>query len=180
MSAALLDGTTAAGAVLVLSLVAALGLALGSVRVRGVGLGIAGVLFVGIAFGHFGVHVEERTREFVRELGLVFFVYSIGLQVGPGFLASLRRHGLRLNLLAASVVALGVLMALVLHFAGGIEAPVLAGLLSGATTNTPSLAAAQQALKEALADPVARAAAAKLPALGYAVAYPSGCWASSS
>ncbi len=109
MSAALLDGTTAAGAVLVLSLVAALGLALGSVRVRGVGLGIAGVLFVGIAFGHFGVHVEERTREFVRELGLVFFVYSIGLQVGPGFLASLRRHGLRLNLLAASVVALGVL-----------------------------------------------------------------------
>ena len=105
MSAALLDGTTAAGAVLVLSLVAALGLALGAVRFRGVGLGIAGVLFVGIAFGHFGLHVEERTREFVRELGLVFFVYSIGLQVGPGFLASLRRHGLRLNLLAASVVA---------------------------------------------------------------------------
>ena len=101
MSGALLDGETAAGAVLVLSLVAALGLALGAVRLRGVGLGIAGVLFVGIAFGHFGVHVAERTREFVRELGLVLFVYSIGLQVGPGFLASLRRHGLRLNLLAA-------------------------------------------------------------------------------
>ena len=82
MSAALLDGTTAAGAVLVLSLVAGLGLALGAVKVRGVGLGIAGVLFVGIAFGHFGVSVEEQTREFVRELGLVFFVYSIGLQVG--------------------------------------------------------------------------------------------------
>jgi putative transport protein len=174
VSAALLDGTTAAGAVLVFSLVAALGLALGSVRLRGVGLGIAGVLFVGIAFGHFGVHVEERTREFVRELGLVFFVYSIGLQVGPGFLASLRRHGLRLNLLAASVVVLGVATALVLHLAGGIEAPALVGLLSGATTNTPSLAAAQQALKEALPDPVARAAAAKLPALGYAVAYPFG------
>jgi putative transport protein len=174
VNAALLDGTTAAGAVLVLSLVAALGLALGAVRLRGVSLGIAGVLFVGLAFGHFGVHVEERTREFVRELGLVFFVYSIGLQVGPGFLASLRRHGLRLNLLAASVVVLGVATALVLRFAGGIEAPVLVGLLSGATTNTPSLAAAQQALKEALADPAARASASKLPGLGYAVAYPFG------
>jgi putative transport protein len=174
VSAALLDGTSAAGAVLVLSIVAALGLALGAVRIRGVGLGIAGVLFVGLALGHFGVHVEERTREFARELGLVLFVYSIGLQVGPGFLASLRRHGLRLNLLAASVVVLGAAVALVLRFAGGIEAPALVGLLSGATTNTPSLAAAQQALREAIADPAARAAASKLPGLGYAVAYPFG------
>jgi len=174
LSAGLLDGTTAAGAVLVLSIVAALGLALGAVKVRGVGLGIAGVLFVGLAFGHFGVHVEERTREFARELGLVLFVYSIGMQVGPGFLASLRRNGLRLNLLAASVVVLGAAVALVLRFAGGIEAPALVGLLSGATTNTPSLAAAQQALREAIADPAARAAAAKLPGLGYAVAYPFG------
>jgi putative transport protein len=174
LSAALLDGTSAAGAVLVLSIVAALGLALGAVRVRGVGLGIAGVLFVGLAFGHLGVHVEERTREFARELGLVLFVYSIGLQVGPGFLASLRRHGLRLNLLAASVVVLGAAVALVLRFAGGIEAPALVGLLSGATTNTPSLAAAQQALREAIADPTARATASKLPGLGYAVAYPFG------
>jgi putative transport protein len=174
VSAALLDGTTAAGAVLVLAVVAALGLALGAVRYRGVGLGVAGVLFVGLAFGHFGVRVGEGTREFVRELGLVFFVYSIGLQVGPGFLASLRRHGLRLNLLAASVVALGVAGALVLRFAGGIDAPALVGLLSGATTNTPSLAAAQQALKEAVADLAARDTAARLPALGYALAYPFG------
>jgi putative transport protein len=174
VSAALLDGTSAAGAVLVLSLVAALGLALGAVRFRGVGLGIAGVLFVGLAFGHLGVHVEEPTREFVRELGLVFFVYSIGLQVGPGFLASLRRHGLRLNVLAGSVVVLGVATALALRFAGGIEPAALVGLLSGATTNTPSLAAAQQALKEAVADPAGRAMAAKMPGLGYAVAYPFG------
>jgi putative transport protein len=174
MSPALLQGETAAGAVLVLSLVAGLGLGLGAVKLRGIGLGIAGVLFVGIAFAHFGVHIEERTREFVRELGLVFFVYSIGQQVGPGFLASLRRHGLRLNLLAALVVVLGVATALVLRFAGGIDPAVLVGLLSGATTNTPSLAAAQQALKEAVSDPAARTAAAKLPALGYAVTYPLG------
>jgi putative transport protein len=170
----LLDGTTAAGAVLVLSLVAALGLGLGSLKVRGLGLGIAGVLFVGIAFGHFGVHVEEGTREFVRELGLVFFVYSIGLQVGPGFLASLRRHGLRLNLLAAAVVLLGVVTAVVLRFAVGVEPAAVVGLLSGATTNTPSLAGAQQALKQAVGEPAALARVAKLPGLGYAVAYPFG------
>jgi putative transport protein len=174
VSGPLLDGSTAGGAVLVFSLVAALGLALGSLKVRGLGLGIAGVLFVGIAFAHFGVHVEERTREFVRELGLVFFVYSIGLQVGPGFLASLRRNGLRLNLLAASVVVLGVAAALVARFAGGVEPAAAAGLLSGATTNTPSLAAAQQALKQAVADPRALDRVAKLPGLGYAVAYPFG------
>jgi len=170
----LLDGSTAAGAVLVFSLVAALGLALGSLKVRGLGLGIAGVLFVGIAFGHFGVHVEERTREFVRELGLVFFVYSIGLQVGPGFLASLRRNGLRLNLLAASVVLLGVAAALVARFAGGVAPAAVVGLLSGATTNTPSLAASQQALKQAAGDPRTLERLAQLPGLGYAVAYPFG------
>jgi putative transport protein len=174
MGALLLDGETAAGAVLVLSLVAALGLALGALRVRGVGLGIAGVLFVGIAFAHFGVQVAERTREFVRELGLVLFVYSIGLQVGPGFLASLRRHGLRLNLFAAGIVALGVLGALLLRAAFGVEAPVLVGILAGATTNTPSLAAAQQALQQALPPAAAGVAATKLPGLGYAVAYPFG------
>ena len=174
MGPQLLDGTTAAGAVLVFSLVAALGLGLGSVKVRGIGLGIAGVLFVGIAFGHFGVHVEERTREFVRELGLVFFVYSTGLQVGPGFLASLRRHGLRLNLLAAAVVLLGVATAVVVRFAADVEPAAVVGIMSGATTNTPSLAGAQQALKQAVADPGAFARVAKLPGLGYAVAYPLG------
>jgi putative transport protein len=170
----LLDGSTAAGAVLVLSVVAALGLALGSLKLRGLGLGIAGVLFMGVAFGHFGVQVEERTREFVRELGLVFFVYSIGLQVGPGFLASLRRHGLRLNLLAAAIVLVGVGTAVVVRFAAGIDPAAVVGLLSGATTNTPSLAGAQQALKQAVADPGALARVAKLPGLGYAVAYPFG------
>ena len=170
----LLDGSTAAGAVLILALVAGSGLALGSLRVRGIGLGIAGVLFAGLAFGHFGVHVDERTLEFAREFGLILFVYSIGLQVGPGFFASLRRHGLRLNLLAAAVVLLGVATALGLHLLGGIDAAAAAGILSGATTNTPSLAAAQQALKQIVADPAAREPLARLPSVGYAVAYPFG------
>ena len=169
-----MDGSTAAGAVLILALVAGTGLALGSLRVRGIGLGIAGVLFVGLAFGHFGVHVDERTLEFAREFGLILFVYSIGLQVGPGFLASLRRHGLRLNLLAAAVVLLGVATALGLHLLGGIDAAAVAGIMSGATTNTPALAAAQQALKQVVSDPAARESLARLPSVGYAVAYPFG------
>jgi putative transport protein len=174
MGSGLLDGTTAAGAVLILALVAASGLALGAVRVRGLGLGIAGVLFAGLALGHLGVSIDARTLDFARELGLILFVYSIGLQVGPGFLASLRRHGLRLNALAASVVLLGVATALALHFLGGIGAPALAGILSGATTNTPSLAAAQQALKQVVSDPAERERLVRLPGIGYAVAYPFG------
>jgi putative transport protein len=160
--------------VLVLALVAGTGLALGTLRVRGIGLGIAGVLFAGLGFGHFGVRVDERTLEFARAFGLILFVYSIGLQVGPGFLASLRRQGLPLNLLAAAVVLLGVVTALGLHLLGGIEAAAAVGILSGATTNTPGLAAAQQALKQVIADPAARETLAPLPGVGYAVAYPFG------
>jgi putative transport protein len=160
--------------VLILALVAGSGLALGSLRVRGIGLGIAGVLFTGLAFGHFGVHVDQRILEFTREFGLILFVYSIGLQVGPGFFASLRRHGLALNLLAAAIVLLGVATALGLHLLGGIDAAAVAGILSGATTNTPALAAAQQALKQVVSDPVAREPLARLPSVGYAVAYPFG------
>ncbi len=147
---------------------------LGSFRIRGLGLGIAGVLFSGLLFGHFGIQVGQDILEFAREFGLVLFVYSIGLQVGPGFFSSLRRHGLRLNLLAAAVVFLGVATALVVHFVGGVEAPAVVGILGGATTNTPSLAAAGQALEQALTDPDGLAAVATLPGLGYAVTYPFG------
>ena len=174
MAEALLDGSTAVGALLIFALVAGTGLVLGSFRVRGIGLGIAGVLFSGLLFGHFGIRVGQDILDFAREFGLVLFVYSIGLQVGPGFLSSLRRHGLRLNLLAAAVVLLGVATALVVHFVGGVEAPALVGILGGATTNTPSLAAAGQALEQAVTDPKALAAVATLPGLGYAVTYPFG------
>jgi putative transport protein len=154
--------------------VAGTGLVLGSFRLRGIGLGIAGVLFSGLVFGHFGIRVNQDILDFARDFGLVLFVYSIGLQVGPGFFSSLRRQGLRLNLLAAAVVLLGVGAALVVHSVGGVEAAAVVGILGGSTTNTPSLAAAGQALEQAVGEPAALAAVAPLPGLGYAVTYPFG------
>ena len=159
-----------APAALVLALVAGLGLALGSVKVKGVGLTTAGVLFVGLFLGHLGVSVEPAVLEFARDFGLILFVTSIGLQVGPGFVSSLRRSGLKLNLLAAAVVLSGVALAAAAHLLLGVELPAVVGILSGATTNTPSLAAAQQALKEVAGEAAAAARAATLPPLGYAVA----------
>ncbi|MBI4676319.1 MAG: putative transporter [Elusimicrobia bacterium] len=159
-----------AHAIVVLSLVGCLGLALGQVRVRGVSLGIAGVLFAGLAFGHFGITAQDAVLEFLREFGLILFVYTIGLQVGPGFFSSLRRQGLRLNLLAASVVVMGVaLTALVSRFCA-VPGAAAVGMYSGAVTNTPSLAAAQQTLK----DLGASLDAARLTGIGYAVCYPFG------
>lgn len=161
-----------AWAVLVLSGVGAIGLALASLKIRGVGIGIAGVLFAGIAVGHFGVHIEKEILEFVREFGLILFVFTIGLQLGPSFFASLRKQGLKLNLLAASVVVLGSAIAMLgAHLVLGIDIAAAIGLLSGATTNTPSLGAAQQALMTLGESASAQEA---LPAVAYAVAYPGG------
>ncbi len=160
-----------AWAVLVFMLVAVIGLSLSSIKVKGVGIGIAGVLFAGIILGHFGFHVEASIIEFVREFGLILFVYTIGLQLGPGFFASFRKAGLKLNLLAMSVVLLGVVVTIGLHFLAGIDLIAALGLFSGATTNTPSLGATQQTLKS-LGE--AAAAQATLPSLAYAVAYPGG------
>ncbi len=166
-----------AHAVLILSLVAGIGLAVGSIRIRGVGLGVAGVLFSGLVFAHFGAHVNHEVMEFVREFGLILFVYTIGIQVGPGFIGSLRRDGLPLNLMAAAVVILGVAMTLTIYFVrmDRQDFPVAVGLFSGASTNTPSLAASQQAIDQLknLSD-AEREAALKRPGLGYAVAYPFG------
>ncbi len=153
---------------LVLCAVSALGLALGSIKVRGISLGVAGTLFVGIVFGHFGLNIADEVRHFVQEFGLILFVYTIGIQVGPGFLTSLRKQGLPLNVAAASIVVLGAVVTVGLCGALGIDLAAGVGLISGATTNTPSLGAAQQALKG-----VSEARAA-LPGLGYAVCYPFG------
>ncbi len=161
-----------AWAVLILSLVGALGLAISSIKVKGVGIGVTGVLFAGILLGHFKIHIEKEILEFVREFGLILFVFTIGLQLGPGFFASLRKQGLKLNLLATATVVLGALVAMgVARYLFKLDVVAALGLLSGATTNTPSLGATQQTLKAlgaAFQDQVG------LPALAYAVAYPGG------
>jgi putative transport protein len=164
-----LDGV--ARSVLILSLVAAVGLGFGHLRLGGIYIGLAGVLFSGLVFGHFGVMIPDPILEFAREFGLILFVYAVGTQVGPGFFSSLRRDGLPLNLLAGLVVLLGVAITVALNRWGGVEAGAAAGIFSGATTNTPSLGAAQQALQDL---PGFRPEDAALPGLGYAVAYPFG------
>lgn len=158
--------------VLILMLVAFVGLAIGSLKFRGLGLGIAGVLFAGLAFGHFHLSINHEVMHFAREFGLILFVYTIGVQVGPGFFASLRQNGLVLNALAASIVVMGGLVAVGLWaaFMPKGDLPAAVGLLSGAVTNTPSLAAALGALREVGAEP----AAVALPPQAYAVAYPFG------
>jgi putative transport protein len=157
-----------------LAIAGSLGLLIGNVHIRGVGLGIGGVLFAGIAVGHVaglaGIEFNHETMEFVREFGLILFVFTIGIQVGPGFFATLQTSGLRLNLAAASIVLLGVAVTVTMHFVLGIPVPVLVGLMSGAVTNTPGLGAATQVLVDTGATPETMA----LPGLGYAVAYPFG------
>jgi putative transport protein len=167
-----METSPVAWAVLILSAVAASGLALAGLKFKGVGMGIAGVLFAGILFGHFGFYIEKEILEFVREFGLILFVYTIGLQLGPGFFASLRKQGLKLNLLAIANVLLGVAVCVgVAHFILKIDIITSVGLLCGAVTNTPGLGAATGALKSIGGE---SASQASLPAVAYAVAYPGG------
>lgn len=165
------QGSSPAHTVLVLSAVIASGVVIGHARIFGISLGIAGVLFAGLFFGHFQFTVNQEVIEFAREFGLILFVFTIGLQLGPSFFASLRRQGLTLNLLAAAIVFLGVGVAVGIHFLLGIPLSVIVGLLSGAVTNTPGLGAAQQALKETL--PLVTDSA-DVSGMAYAVAYPFG------
>jgi putative transport protein len=146
-------------------------MSLGSVGVRGVKLGASGVLFAAILVGHFGKPVDRETLEFVKEFGLILFVFCIGLQLGPGFFASLRQTGLRLNVLALTIVFSGALTAIVIGWLLGIDGAAVLGVFSGATTNTPSLGAAQQTLTSF---PEVSSDRAALPALAYAVTYPLG------
>jgi putative transport protein len=160
-----------AHAVLALSVVAALGLALGSLGFRSVRLGAAGVLFAGLMLGQAGLHIDLNILEFVRDFGLILFVFTVGLQVGPGFFSSLKSHGLRLNVLASSIVLLGGLMVVAFRFLFHFSLPTVAGLFSGATTNTPSLAAGQAALQNLKGLPPN---SSDLLGMAYAVAYPFG------
>ncbi|MDR1339194.1 MAG: putative transporter [Prevotellaceae bacterium] len=155
--------------VLLLAFVIASGVVLGKIRICGISLGMAMILFVGIAVSHFGFTVEPFILHFVKEFGLILFVYAIGLQVGPGFLSSFRKGGIRLNLLAANTVALGVIATLTIYCISDIPIHTMVGILSGAVTNTPGLGAAQEAYSS-----VNGTAADPSIALGYAVAYPLG------
>ena len=158
----------------VLALVAVVGLWIGNVKIRGVGFGIGGVLFGGIIVGHFvdqaGVTLSSPMLHFIQEFGLILFVYTIGIQVGPGFFASLRVSGLRLNLFAILIVILGGLVTAVLHKLFNIPLPVVLGIFSGAVTNTPALGAGQQILRD-LGVPFE---VVDQMGMSYALAYPFG------
>lgn len=154
--------------ILLLSFVIAVGIQLGKIKIFGVSLGITLVLFVGIVMGHFGITINTHVIHFFKEFGLILFVYSVGMQVGPGFFSSFKEGGVTLNMLATGIVLLGVIIALVLHFITGIPIPTMVGILSGAVTNTPGLGAAQQAYSDMYG-----VSDNSIP-LGYAVAYPLG------
>ena len=164
----LLLGEGIGHSILLLSFVIAAGIQLGKVKVFGVSLGITLVLFVGIILGHFGFTINHNVIHFFKEFGLILFVYSVGMQVGPGFFSSFKQGGITLNMLACGIVFLGVLTAVILHYATGIPMPTMVGILSGAVTNTPGLGAAQQAFTDM------HGVSDNTIALGYAVAYPLG------
>jgi AspT/YidE/YbjL antiporter-like protein len=154
----------------ILALVCVVGMALGSIRVRGIGLGTAGVLFAGIIAGYFSKPVDHATLDFVKQFGLILFVFTIGLQLGPRFFAALRHQGLRLNALAVAIVLIGTALTVAVGWLLGLDSAGALGVLSGATTNTPSLGAAEQALATL---PDLSDARQSLPALAYAVTYPA-------
>src|SRR5689334_8542322 len=154
----------------VLTFVCVLGMALGSLKFRGIGLGTSGVLFAGILAGHFGQAVDHDTLDFVKEFGLILFVFTIGLQLGPGFFAALRQQGVKMNVLAAAIVVLGAVMGPVIGWLARFDSAAVLGIFSGASTNTPSLGAATQTLGTLPDIDPDRLA---LPALAYAVTYPT-------
>ena len=143
-------GNGIAHAVLIFALVITIGILLGKVKIGGISLGVTWILFVGILFSHFGMTVNGEVRHFVQEFGLILFVFSIGLQVGPGFFASFKHGGITLVGCATAIVLLGVATAYVIHVVTGTPIPTMVGILSGAVTNTPGLGAAQQAYADAL------------------------------
>lgn len=157
-----------AQAVMVYSMVIATGIALGKIRIMGISFGVTWVLFVGLIFSWAGISINKETEHFIKEFGLIIFVYAIGLQVGPGFFSSLKKNALGNNALAAAVVILGVLITILFFYISGNDIAVMAGVMSGAVTNTPGLAAAQAAARDLQ---LAEGNSATIT-LAYAVAYP--------
>ncbi len=170
----LLFSKNIAHTVFLYALVISGGVLLGKIRFFGISLGVTFVLFTGLLAGHLGFGVDPHILHFIREFGLILFIFSIGLQVGPGFFSSFKKGGMTLNLLATTIVLLGVGTTILIYYLlpGGIDMPMLVGVLSGAVTNTPGLGAAQEALHQLMES----GAIEQSPdiALGYAVAYPLG------
>jgi len=154
--------------IFIFAFVIALGMSLGKIKIFGVSLGIAFVLFVGLACGHFGLSVNETLLNFIKDFGLVLFVFAVGLQVGPSFFSSFKKEGLQLNITAVSLVCLDIIVAIILYyiFSSHVSIAMMVGILTGATLNVPSLGAAQEAMRQlSMTENIA---------LGSAVAYPLG------
>lgn len=158
-------------AILILSLICAVGLALGQIKIGGVSLGVTFVFFAGIIAGHFGLTVNPDMLNMIQNFGLILFIYALGVQVGPGFFSSFKQGGVKLNIIALLLLVIGTIMALVIHWTSNISLGDMMGLLSGAVTNTPMLGAAQQALLQT--DP-ANIEGANNMAMACATAYPFG------
>lgn len=167
-----------AHSILVFAVVIAIGMFLGKFKIKGISIGSTWILFVAIILSHFGVRADSTVLNFMKDFGLILFVFSIGLQVGPGFFHSFKKGGLKLNLLAAGLIFLAVGVTVVIHYVTGEDMPTLVGVMSGAVTNTPGLGAAQQTLSDSmrsqnyLASDVSAASSGLASA--YAVAYPLG------
>ena len=164
--------TSLASTLMLMSFVIAVGIFIGKLKVAGVSLGVTFVLFVGILMGHFGYTVDPEVLKFIREFGLILFIFAIGLQVGPAFFASFKEGGIRLNMLAVLAIVLNVAITVAIYFIDGhTSMTALVGVMSGAVTNTPGRAAAQQSLS---GTPEAVAEAVNTMSMGYAAAYPLG------
>lgn len=168
---ALFSEQTMIQAVIIISLVSAVGISLGKIKIFGVSLGITFVFFAGITAAHFGLAVNKDMLYFAQNFGLILFVYGLGLQVGPGFFPSLKSGGVAMNMMGLGVIGLGILLTLIVHWTTHISLPNMVGLLCGAVTNTPALGAAQQALLQI--DPTNNKGVTDM-ALACAVAYPLG------
>jgi len=166
----LFSNNSIAQTVLIFGLVISVGIWLGRVKIGGISLGVTWVLFMGMLCSYVGISVDENTGHFLKEFGLILFVYSIGLQVGPGFFASLKKNALKNNLLAALIVFIGILITVILFYLSKDHISVMAGIMSGAVTNTPGLAAAQAAVSDLNITGTDKS----LITLAYAVTYPLG------
>ena len=170
----LLTGRDTASAILILAVVIASGLFLGKFKIKGISLGSTWILFMGILLGHLGLRINPVMLSFIKDFGLILFVFAIGLQVGPGFFHSFRKDGLPMNLMAVGLVLLAVLTTYIIHLVSGENLGIMTGIMSGAVTNTPGLGAAQQTLSDANSVSASIEDAASGIASAYAVAYPLG------